>query len=113
MGLVCVHPVFSSRWDGLVGIFRLLAAKADKLKEEGGMATALCLWEGEGYDREKQVCWSFDLKCSSTSPVQGWLSEALENWVSPCVCPGMCDHFIGVTGLAGGSHSGCTGIVLC
>lgn len=30
------NPVFGTLWDGLVGTFRLLAAKADKLKEEGG-----------------------------------------------------------------------------
>lgn len=38
--------------------------------KRGGVATALCLWEGGGYDREKQVCWSFDLKCSPTSLLQ-------------------------------------------
>lgn len=30
------NPVFGTLWDGLVGTFRLLAAKADKLKEGGG-----------------------------------------------------------------------------
>lgn len=34
------------------------------------MTTGLCLWEGEGYYREKQVPQSFDLRCSLTSLLQ-------------------------------------------
>lgn len=67
------------------------------------MTTVLCLWEGKGHYREKQVCWSFDVRCL-TSPVPGWernfrqwrtslvpstaclVPDTPENRVSPCVC---------------------------
>lgn len=102
------------------------------------MTTVLCLWEGKGHYREKQVCWSFDVRCL-TSPVPGWeLGEefqAAENKSRPlnhvfgaqyARKPGwsLCVHsgagrFIGLTGLAGSlncticSHSHCKGIVCC
>lgn len=55
MGLVCVHPVFGVRWDGLGAIFRLFAAKTDKLKEEGEWQL-LCVCGKEKDVTERSRC---------------------------------------------------------
>lgn len=44
------------RWDGLVVIFRLLAAKADKLKESGEGWQLLCVCGKEEDMTERSRC---------------------------------------------------------
>lgn len=98
--------------------------KTKQAEERGATATVLCLWEGKGHYREKQVFQSFDVKFTLISPVPGFqlleefqaalskshllrqriyclLPSTLQNWVSPRVWTQQPDHFIGLTGLAG------------